>query len=174
MKWILPAVLGLVLLPLALVAQTAQSQPSALSDQEKNIRAYIELLRTDVRKQRTQIMSAVMQLDAEQSTLFWPIYKNFEADYTQIGEGIVGLVKNYANNYENMTGEVADQLGTKMLNLEQQRNDLKRKYFQRFKTALDPITATRFLQVENQLERVMDLQIASQLPVITGPQRSQQ
>jgi hypothetical protein len=183
MKWILPAVLGLILPPMGLVAQTAakpstqqtaKNQPSTLSDQEKNIRAYIELLRTDVMKQRTQIMSAVMQLDAEQSVVFWPIYKDFESDYKKIGEGIVGLISNYAKNYDTMTDKVADQLGTKLLDLEQQRNDLKRKYFGRFKTELDPITATRFLQVENQLEKIVDLEIASELPVIAGPQRSEQ
>ena len=183
MKWILPAVLSLVLQPMGLVAQTAakrmpgqtaQNQPSTLSDQEKNIRTYIELLRTDVRKQRTQIMSVVMQLDAEEAAVFWPIYKDFEADYTQIGEGIVDLVKDYAKNYNSMTAEVANQLGTKLLDLEQQRNDLKRRYFEKFKAALDPITATGFLQVENQLERIIDLQIASELPVIAGPQTSQQ
>ena len=182
MKWILPAVLSVALAPMGLVAQTAakgttqpaaKNPPALLSDQEKNLRTYIELLRTDVRKQKTEIMGIVMQLDAEESAAFWPIYKGFEADYAQIGEGIVALIKNYAENYDSMTGQVADELATRLLNLEQQRNDLKRKYYERFKTALDPITATRFLQVENQLERVIDLQIASELPVIAGPQRSQ-
>jgi vacuolar-type H+-ATPase subunit D/Vma8 len=65
-----------------------------------------------------------------------------------------------------MTNQKADQLATKLLDIEQQRNDLKRKYYERFKTALDPITAARFLQVENQIERLVDLQIASQLPVL--------
>ena len=37
-----------------------------------------------------------------------------------------------------------------------------------FKAALDAITATRFLQVENQLEKLLDLQIAAELPVIRG------
>lgn len=181
MKWILPAVLGSVVFPIGLAAQstakhttppTAQNHQAGLSDQEKNIRAYIELLRTDVRKSKTQIMSAVMQLDAKESVVFWPIYNDFEIDLTKIGDGVLALVKNYTENYDSMTGEVADKLATKLLDLEQQRNDLKRKYYAQFKAALDPITATRFLQVENQLERVIDLQIASELPVIAGSQRS--
>jgi ribosomal protein S17E len=183
MKWILPAILGLALAPMGLIAQTAvkrtaqptdKNPPALLSDQEKNLRTYIELLRTDVRKHKAEVMGIVMQLDAEESAAFWPIYLGFEANYMQIGEGIVALIKSYAENYDSMTGEVADQLATRLLNLEQQRNDLKRKYYEKFRTALNPITATRFLQVENQLEHVIDLQIASELPVISGPQRSQQ
>jgi hypothetical protein len=141
------------------------------SGQEMNIREYIELLRTDVKKQKTQIMSDVMQLDASQAAAFWPIYKEFETSNTGIGDQILELVKSYAANYSSMTPDVADQLATKLLGIEQQRNVLKRTYYGKFKMALDPITAARFLQVENQLEDLIDLQIAARLPVINGAEK---
>lgn len=142
--------------------------PEAATDQDLNIRAYIELLRTDVRKEKSQIMGQVMQLDAEQATKFWPIYKEFETDLSRIGDQIVEVVKDYTANYDKMTGPTADRLATKLLTIEQQRNELKRKYYERVKETLDPVTAMRFLQVENQLERLIDLQVASSLPVIRG------
>jgi hypothetical protein len=67
-----------------------------------------------------------------------------------------------------MTNEVADQLATKLLDIELQRNSLKRTYYGKLKSALDAITAARFLQVENQLEKLIDLEIAAELPVIKG------
>lgn len=143
----------------------AQAQGPA-SSQELNIQAYIQLLRSDVRKSKSQIIGQVMQFDAGQAAAFWPIYRQFEADLTKIGDRTAGLIKKYSDNYNQMTNPVADELATELLAIEQQRNDLKKRYYQKFKQALDPITATRFLQVENQLERVVDLQIASQLPVI--------
>jgi len=108
----------------------------------------------------------VMQLDADQASKFWPIYKNFEGELAAIGDKIGGLIKDYAANYDSMTDEKAENLGNRLLDLEQERNALKRKYFGQFKSSLDAITATRFLQVENQLEKVIDLQIAASLPVI--------
>jgi len=72
-----------------------------------------------------------------------------------------------------MTNDLADQLATKLLDLEQTRNSLKRKYYLKIKDALDAITATRFLQVENQLEKIADLQVSSQLPVLEGTRGSQ-
>ena len=147
-----------------------KSSASLMTDQEKNFRAYIELLRSDVKKNRAQIVGLVMQLDAEDSAKFWPIYTEFEGEYTQFGYGVLALILNYAANYNDMTPQVADQLSIKLLDLEQERNNLKRKYYQKLKVALDPITAARFLQVENQIERILDLQITSQLPVIEAPQ----
>jgi len=174
------AVFGVILMTFGLAAQTpvktapepAANSPSAsLSDQERNLEAYVQLMRTDLRKQKAQIVGAVMQLDANDAAKFWPIYMGFEKELTQVYDGVVALVKDYAANYEDMSDPVADRLATKLLDLEQQRNDLKRRYYQKFKTELDPVTAVRFLQVENQIERVIDLQIASELPIAD---RSQQ
>jgi hypothetical protein len=177
MKWICSAIIINVVASGAAFAQsganskaqpTVQTQANSGSDQELNIRAYIELLRSDVKKSKLQIIGQVMQFDADQASVFWPIYKQFEVDLTALGDRTVVLVKKYTSNYDQMTDAVADQLATELLTIEQQRNDLKKRYYRKFKEALDPITATRFLQVENQLERVIDLQIASQLPVIRG------
>jgi hypothetical protein len=139
----------------------------AVSNEEMNIRAYIELLRTDVKKSKSQIMGEVMQLDAGEATKFWPIYKDFETEYSTLGDQIVTLLRNYAEHYDKMTDSAADQLAKQILSIEDQRNELKKKYYERIKSGLDSITAARFLQVENQLERLVDLQMAAQLPVIS-------
>jgi hypothetical protein len=152
--------------PQATAAKSSDAARAESSNQERNIRAYIELLRSDVKNQKTQVTGAVMQLDAAQSAVFWPIYKDFEKDLSTVGDQVVALVKEYAANYDSMTDEVADQLVGKLLAIEQQRLDLKKQYYERFKRALDAITAARFVQVENQLERLVDLQIASELPVV--------
>jgi hypothetical protein len=164
-----------LLVAFALSAQTPAKGPAkssglgkseAASNEDLNIRAYIQLLRSDVRKQASQIMGDVMQLDTDQATKFWPIYKEFETEQGRIGDQIVALLKNYAQNYNQMTGQVADQLVNQLFAIEQQRTELKKKYYGQFKQALDPVTAARFVQVENQLEKLMDLQIAAGLPVV--------
>ena len=137
------------------------------SNEDMNIRAYIELLRTDVKKAKSQIMGDVMQLDADQSAKFWPVYKDFESDLSLLGNKVATVIKTYAENYLNMTDTAADGIANQILTIEMQRNELKKKYYERFKTALGAIVATRFLQVENQLERLIDLQIAAELPVIS-------
>jgi hypothetical protein len=174
MRTILIAAGGL-LLAAALFAQTAATsakktaglgKQEAASNEERNIRAYIELLRSDIRDSRTQIVGDVMALDATQAAKFWPIYKDFETEYAAVGEKIIAAVKKYVDDYADMTDAVADQLANQVLSIEQQRNALKKKYYDRFKESVGALTAARFLQVENQLERVTDLQIAAQLPVI--------
>jgi len=148
----------------------AKAESPKSADQDKNIQDYVSLLRAHLRQRKTDVMSAVMQLDADDAAKFWPIYRDFEAELKQIYDQVGSEIRNYAAKVDSMTDPVADQIGTKILNLEEQRNSMKRRYYVRFKTALDPIVAMRFLQVENQIERIIDLQIASELPIV---QRSQ-
>ena len=65
-----------------------------------------------------------------------------------------------------MTDATADALATKALDLESRRQDMKRRYYERFKQALSAVTAARFLQVEHQLLLLIDLQISAALPII--------
>jgi hypothetical protein len=147
-------------------ALAAAAQAPTPTDEERNLQAYVGLLRSDVRKAKSQVISEVMQFDSAQAAKFWPVYAEFEKEFTRIGDGIQALVKDYVSNYDRMTPEAADRLATKLLDIEQQRLDLKKKYYARVKGILDAVTATRFLQVENQLEKLLDLQLAAQLPAI--------
>ena len=69
-----------------------------------------------------------------------------------------------------MTDEKADELAKLALELENQRNDLKKICYEKVREQHGGILAARFLQVENQLLMVIDLQIASSLPIVSsGP-----
>ena len=180
MKYPLWVILSLYFAATSPVGQTSVKSPpdqkkpaSLITDQESNFRTYFELLRSDVTKNRAQIVGEVMQLRARDAAKFWPIYAEFEAEYKKFGYGVLASILNYAADYNDMTPQVADQLATRLLDIEQERSNLKRRYYQKFKAALDPVTAAKFIQVENQIERILDLQISSQLPVIEVPQSSQ-
>jgi len=147
-------------------AMVASAQTAPITDEEKNLQAYVGLLRSDVKKAKSQVISEVMEFDSGQAAKFWPIYKEFETELSKIGDGIQALVKDYISNYDKMTPEIADKLATRLLDIDQQRLDLKKKYYARLKGALDAVTAARFLQVENQLEKLLDLQLAAQLPAM--------
>jgi hypothetical protein len=64
-----------------------------------------------------------------------------------------------------LTNEKADELVHNAMAFQKQREDLLAKYYDRVKQELGAITAARFVQVENQLLLIIDLQIASSLPI---------
>jgi hypothetical protein len=150
-------------------AQKPETKAPASSEtdvQKKNVEAYIDLLRKDVRQEKAEIMGAVMVLGADDAAKFWPIYSEYDAELTKLNDQRVANIKEYAQAYDKMTDEKADDLIHKSLAYQNQRAELLAKTYERIKQAVGAITAARFAQVEHQLLLIIDLQIASSLPVV--------
>jgi hypothetical protein len=144
--------------------QKPQPLPSAQA-RELNLRAYMELLRSDLRTQKIAIITEVMQFTAEEDAAFWPIYREYEREQGRLNDERLKLVETYAQVYTKLTDATANDLVVKALDGEAARTALKQKFYARLKTAVSPRTAARAIQVENQIQLLVDLQIASSLPV---------
>ena len=170
----LPLVMFLALCPVAIAQAKAQSQEtekqaapsSATIAEDKNIQEYIELLRTNVRQQKAEIMGAVMALNVEDAAKFWPIYSEYDAELTKLNNLRVLNIQEYARNYDEMTDAKADELIQLAFDYRKHRSQLLAKYYGRVKESLGAVQAARFLQVEDQLLLIIDLQIQSALPVV--------
>lgn len=146
--------------------QTGDQAGASSTSDAQNIRAYVELLRSDVRQQKTEMVGAVMQLNAADAAKFWPIYSQYDAELSKLNDLRVANIQEYATTYDQMTDEKADELIRKALSYRKQRSELLATYYEQVKQALGGITAARFIQVEDQLLLIIDLQIDSSLPVI--------
>jgi hypothetical protein len=144
----------------------AYGQKADANSQEANIQAYIELLRSDLRGKKVAVVSEVMDLSEAEAIKFWPIYKEFQDQLAKLNDQKLAGIKDYAEHYQSMTEDKAKQLTDLSLKLESDRVAIKQKYIEKIRAALSPKLAGRFLQVENQIQYLLDLQIASALPVI--------
>lgn len=134
--------------------------PAAVSGQE----SLIELLRADVRAEKVALITETMMLTDEQAEVFWPIYRDYEAELGKITDTRIAGIKDYAANYDQMTEAKAKELIDGAFAAMEKRLALQKKYFKKISKALDPVTAARFMQVENEINLLVDLQIASELP----------
>jgi len=128
--------------------------------------SYFELLRQDLSTQKVAIITEVMQFTDQESEVFWPLYREFDFEKSKIGDEVLKLIKDYADHFENITDEKAVELMNTNFDLQKKELDLKRSYLKKFSKVIAPARAVKFMQVMNQIEMVIDLQIASQLPLI--------
>jgi hypothetical protein len=159
---------GVILAMLAATtgASAQQAVPTAADTQDANLRAYVELLRSDVRAQKVAFITELMEFSDADDKVFWPIYREYDNELSAINDERVTGIEEYTRSYGKLDDALADKLATKSLELEGRRTALKQKYYARFKTAMSATTAARFLQLENQLLMIIDLQIASSLPIV--------
>lgn len=144
----------------------AQAPAAADTTRARNLQAYVELLRSDIRDQKVALISGMMQFSEEDDAKFWPVYREYEQELSSINDERLALTREYATAYEQMTDQIANRLARAVLDLEARRNALKTKYYERLTAILPARTAARVLQVENQILLLLDLQIAAALPVI--------
>ena len=132
---------------------------------ELNLRAYAELLRSDVRTQKVAILTEVVGFTEAEDKAFWPIYREYDAEMSKLGDERVALIADYSKHYSQLTDETADKLARGALDLQARRQGVSAKFYDRIAKAMSPRTAMRAWQVEHQLQLLIDLQIASALPI---------
>jgi predicted GH43/DUF377 family glycosyl hydrolase len=130
-----------------------------------DVDSQIEALRADFRADKTQLVTDAMRFTAEESKIFWPIYRKYDADLTSINDQRVALIKDYASKYASMTDADAKALLDKALNFEAERAKLKKEYAKKFEEAgLSGLTTAKFFQLEHRLDALVDVKLASELP----------
>jgi hypothetical protein len=146
-------------------AQAQTAQPQMTETQRLNIEEYVELLRSNVRQEKAQLLGAVLQLNVDDAEKFWPLYSEYDAELTKINNRRADNIQEFTRNYSQMTDEKADEIVRSALDSMKQRAELLLTYYERLKEPLGSINAARFLQIENQLLLIIDLQIFSSLPI---------
>jgi hypothetical protein len=130
---------------------------------------FIELLRQDLKTQKVAIITEAMEFNEAESNTFWPVYRNYDFELSKLGDDRLSIIKDYADNYENMTNEKAKELMDRSIKNQESVLKLRKKYFKEFQKILPVIKAARFMQVENQIGLLINLQIASELPLVSAP-----
>ena len=127
---------------------------------------YEELLRQDLRTAKTAVVTETMMLSTEEGDLFWPIYREYDLELAKIWDRRLALIQNYAENFENMDDATADAIMQDALKLREDRMKLRAKYYKKMKKEVGAILAARFSQVDGVIQNIVDLQIASELPLV--------
>jgi len=160
-KWL--ALSATILAMQALWAQTPASQEET---RETNFKAYVELLRKDVKKEKVAILTELMGLGPAESSKFWPVYNAYDKELTQLGDERLALFKKYIDNHSALTDAQSTAIVTGLMDVQGRRNALQKKYFHQVSQAVSPKMAARFIQIEHQLLLILDMQVAASLPLV--------
>jgi len=148
-------------LPLTSRAIRAQEiTPASVSESE------IELMRQDIRSKRKQIIAANIQMTDAEAQKFWPIYDQYAADQSKAYDLHYGLLKEYAANIDKLSDAQALSLTQRWTDADTAKAQLRTKYFPSFEKVIGSKRAARLCQLDRMLTLMIDVQIASDVPLI--------
>jgi len=152
-----------LILATALAFTLVSTRPTSAQDP---VDEDIKLFRKDLRSLRKQIIAANMGLSDKEAEQFWPVFERYTQELVAKQDEKYALLKQYAQDYTTMTDADAEKYIRGRASVDQDILQIRLKYFPLFRKVLSGKSTALFFQLDWRLGLIMDLQLASQTPVI--------
>ena len=147
-------------------AQPSNLMPSSgATSAQESPNQDIQLLKSNVRSQKKQIVAANMDLTDAEAEKFWPVYDRYAADLAKIYDTKIALFQEYLENYDSMSGEQAESYLRRRAAVEEDIMQVRLKYLPEFRKVLTGRETALFYQIDWRLDLMINLQLA-QAPMI--------
>jgi hypothetical protein len=127
---------------------------------------YIEVARDVLKTEKKAAIAEAMMLTEAESGPFWELYNEFNFELSKVQNLRIAAIRDFAQNFENMTDVKADEIWKNVLTYQQQLLKLKKSYYTKFKKILPAGKAARYFQAENKIEALINAQLALDIPLI--------
>ena len=127
---------------------------------------YLELARDVLKTEKKAAIAEVMQLTEAENTPFWTLYNEYQGKLYLVANKRIAIIKDYAEHFETLTDEKADELWLSSLSYAQEELKLSKQYYKKFKKIIPAGKAARFFQAENKIETMIDAQLALEIPLV--------
>jgi len=131
--------------------------------------AFVSYGRAEMREDKVLLINDAMNLNSADPNYdaFWHEYYPYEAELKKINDERLQLIRDYTFNFKTMDDNTANNLAERALTIHKKRLELLEKYYEKIKRATSAVIAARFLQVEHQISLLLDVEIASKMPLLT-------
>jgi len=128
---------------------------------------YMEVQRGVLKTEKKAIVAEAMQFTDAESTVFWPLYNEYNEKMYVSNTKLYNLIKEYAKNFEtSMTDEKAVEIWTNVMKVKTELAKLERSYFKKFQGILSGKKAARYMQLENKIRTLINAELALEIPLM--------
>ena len=135
--------------------------------QEDPVKAYIDAVRLDLAQGKVSLINGTIGLSDKEAAVFWPLYQEYEIELFELGDRRLDLIDRFiaADEAESLDDAEAKKMATAWFEQETARLALLKKYHKLIGDQLSPLRAIQFVQIEHRISMVVDIMIASELPL---------
>lgn len=126
----------------------------------------LEMIKRDIDAERRTIISEAMTIPLEQETEFWHMYNEMEQEMDILTDRRAKNIEMFADNYDNVTDAVADDLAKTSFEILAGRTKIYKTYYKKASKIIPKKDAARFIQLLQQIQLLLDIQVAAEMPLI--------
>ncbi len=126
----------------------------------------VEMMQAIFGEEKMMVVAEFVKPGKEHMEAFEKLYNEYEVKRKELGKQSIALLNEYAEKWEGMTDEQADEWMKKVLKVSADREKLVRTYYKKIKKATTPIIATQFYQVETYINTSIKAAIYESIPFV--------
>ena len=139
-------------------AAQAQTQSPNLNDDT-------QMLLSQIQADKAAVVLKSLELTDPEARAFTPVYDEYQKERKEIAQRQIAELNKFASNYGSMTDKAAGEILKNWFKIQEDKNDLVKKYAKKFEHVLPKTKVLRFVQVENKLNTVLELQALRVVPL---------
>jgi hypothetical protein len=161
-RMFLSLIVGVLAFAASGVIAVAQRETATGVEVEKNL----DLIRRDLRSEKKKILAANLPLTADEATRFWPVYDEYALDMSKHYDQFYITIKDYAANQKTLTDDQANAFIKRWSDEQVALAQTRQKYIPLIQKVIPGKKAALFFQIDRRLYAAMDLQVASEIPLV--------
>lgn len=114
---------------------------------------------------RQLIVAANLPLLEDEERAFWKLYLEFRAADKEMDDSRADLIRRLAGSIDDLEPKEGNKLVTEALRVEGKRQDIKKRYFQKFAHILPGQRLFRYYQIETKLDAMKRFDWTRQIPL---------
>jgi hypothetical protein len=126
----------------------------------------LALLRRNLRSEKKQVIALNVPLTETEATKFWPVYDQYTAEMSRHYSEFYDIIKEYAANQKTLTDAQALDMIKRWSQIQVELAQTRQRYVPVVEKVLPGKKAALFFQIDRRLYELMDLQVASQVPLV--------
>ena len=127
---------------------------------------YIDILKKDIQTEAKKLVGENLEMTEDQANIFWPLYDEYAAELLGLSNERVNVISSYMLDYYDLSDEKAETLVNQVMDIDQKRLDLKRKYISKMNKVLPQRLVGKFFQIDGYLQTLLTIQRQSTIPFI--------
>jgi hypothetical protein len=131
----------------------------------QNSNDYLEVQREVLKTEKKALVAEAMQLTEDESTVFWPLYNEYNEKQYVLDTKIFNLVIKFSEEYETLTDEQALDLWHESLSIRSEIFKLEKSYLKKFQKIMSGKRVLRYFQVESKIDKLMAAQMTLEIPL---------
>ena len=132
----------------------------------QNTDDYMEVQRGVLKTEKKAVVADAMEFTEAESTVFWPLYNEYNDKMYTLNTKVYNLIKDYAKNFENMTDEKAVELWNENMKVKAELAKLEKTYFKKFQKIIPAKKAARYFQLESKIRTLVNAELALEIPLL--------